>query len=210
MFSKQSSNNFRQKRREQLILSYWQSRLPIPAQTSHLQSQKNDTFAPPRLLSGQNRRQVSKIITKEIVNRKAKFEYHFLQTYEAGLVLTGTEVKALRQGLANLNDAYCLFERDHLVIKSLFIAEYDHGTIYNHDARRDRFLLLKKSEMKKLARRVDEKGLTIVPYRLYFSDRGFAKIEIALAQGKKAYDKRDTMKERDQKREMDRLKKIKL
>lgn len=150
------------------------------------------------------------IVTKEIVNRKAKFEYHFLQSFEAGLVLTGTEVKALRQGLANLNDAYCIFDRNYLIIKNLFIAEYDHGTIYNHDARRDRILLLRKPELKKLARRVDEKGLTIVPYRLYFSDRGFAKIEIALAQGKKAYDKRETMKERDNKRELDRLKKIKL
>lgn len=154
---------------------------------------------------------MAKYIAKEIVNRKAKFEYHFLQTYEAGLVLTGTEVKALRQGLANLNDAYCIFERDKvLVVKSMFIAEYDHGTIYNHDARRDRILLLKKTELKKLQRRVEEKGLTIVPYRLYFSERGFAKLEIALAQGKKAYDKRETMKERDNKREMDRLKKIKL
>ena len=153
---------------------------------------------------------MSKIITKEIVNRKAQFEYHFLQTFEAGLVLTGTEVKALRQGLANLNDAYCVFDHGHLIIKSMFIAEYDHGTIYNHDARRDRFLLMRKPELKKLLRRVEEKGLTIVPYRLYFSERGFAKIEIALAQGKKAYDKRDTMKERDQKRELDRLKKIKL
>lgn len=150
------------------------------------------------------------IVTKEIVNRKAKFEYHFLQSFEAGLVLTGTEVKALRQGLANLNDAYCIFDRNYLIIKNLFIAEYDHGTIYNHDARRDRILLLRKPELKKLARRVDEKGLTIVPYRLYFSDRGFAKIEIALAQGKKDYDKRETMKERDNKRELDRLKKIKL
>lgn len=154
---------------------------------------------------------MAKYIAKEIVNRKAKFEYNFLQTYEAGLVLTGTEVKALRQGLANLNDAYCIFEKENvLVVKSMFIAEYDHGTIYNHDARKDRLLLLKKSELKKLQRRVEEKGLTIVPYRLYFSERGFAKLEIALAQGKKAFDKRETLKERDNKREMDRLKKIKL
>jgi SsrA-binding protein len=154
---------------------------------------------------------MAKYTPKEIVNRKAKFEYHFLQTFEAGVVLTGTEVKALRQGLANLNDAYCIFEKNGvLAVKSLFIAEYDHGTIYNHDARRDRTLLLKKPELKKLLRRVEEKGLTIVPYRLYFSERGFAKLEIVLAQGKKAFDKRETMKERDNKREMDRLKKIKL
>lgn len=152
-----------------------------------------------------------KLVTKEIINRKAKFEYHFIQTYEAGLVLTGTEVKALRQGMANLNDAYCLFDNaGNLTVKSMFISEYDHGTIYNHDARRDRRLLLRKPELKKLLRRVMEKGFTIVPYRLYFSERGFAKLEIALAQGKKAYDKRDSIKERDNKRDLDRLKKIKL
>lgn len=152
----------------------------------------------------------AKIVTKEIVNRKAKFEYSFIQMFEAGLVLTGTEVKALRQGLANLNDAYCLFDNGNLTVKSLFIAEYDHGTIYNHDARRDRRLLLHKSELHKLERRVTEKGLTIVPYRLYFTERGFAKLEVALAQGKKAFDKRESIKERDSKRDMDRLKKIKL
>lgn len=149
-----------------------------------------------------------KIVTKEIVNRKAKFEYHFIQMYEAGLVLTGTEVKALRLGLANLNDAYCLIDRGNLVVKSLYISEYDHGTIYNHDARRDRRLLLHKAELKKLERRVTEKGMTIVPYRLFFNDRGFAKLEVALAQGKKAFDKRETIKERDNQRELDRLKKI--
>lgn len=154
---------------------------------------------------------MAKFSTKEIVNRKAKFEYHFLQVFEAGIVLTGTEVKALREGLANLTDAYCLFdEGNNLVVKNMHISEYDHGSIYNHDARRDRRLLLKKSEIKKLLRKVEEKGLTIIPYRLFFSERGFAKIEIALAQGKKAYDKRDSLKEKDQKRELDRLKKIKL
>jgi SsrA-binding protein len=151
-----------------------------------------------------------KIVTKEIVNRKAKFEYHFLQVFEAGIVLTGTEVKALRLGMANLNDAYCLFDHGNLIVKSMFISEYDHGTIYNHDARRDRRLLLRKPELRKLERRVTEKGLTIVPYRIYFSDRGFAKLEVALAQGKKAFDKRDSIKERDNKRELDRLKKVKL
>jgi SsrA-binding protein len=151
-----------------------------------------------------------KLVTKEIVNRKAKFEYSFLQMYEAGLVLTGTEVKALRLGMANLNDAYCLFDQGNLTVKNMFISEYDHGTIYNHDSRRDRRLLLRKPELKKLERRVTEKGFTIVPYRLYFSDRGFAKLEVALAQGKKAFDKRETIKERDSKRDLDRLKKIKL
>ncbi len=151
-----------------------------------------------------------KIVTREIVNRKASFEYAFIQMFEAGLVLTGTEVKALRLGLANLNDAYCIFDHGNLIVKNMFIAEYDHGTIYNHDARRDRRLLLRKPELKKLERRVTEKGLTIVPYKLYFSARGFAKLEIALAQGKKAFDKRETIKERDSKRDLERLKKIKL
>jgi len=154
---------------------------------------------------------MAKFSTKEIVNRKAKFEYHFIQVFEAGIVLTGTEVKALREGLGNLTDAYCLFDDgNNLVVKNMHISEYDHGSIYNHDARRDRRLLLKKSEIKKLLRKVEEKGLTIIPYRLFFSERGFAKLEIALAQGKKAYDKRDSLKEKDQKRELERLKKIKL
>jgi SsrA-binding protein len=130
--------------------------------------------------------------------------------FEAGLVLTGTEVKALRMGLANLNDAYCIFDHGNLIVKNMFIAEYDHGTVYNHDARRDRRLLLRKPELKKLERRVTEKGLSIIPYKLYFSQRGFAKLEIALAQGKKAFDKRETIKERDSKRDLERLKKIKL
>jgi SsrA-binding protein len=154
---------------------------------------------------------MAKFSTKEIINRKAKFEYHFIQVFEAGIVLTGTEVKALREGLANLTDAYCLFDDgNNLVVKNMHISEYDHGSIYNHDARRDRRLLLKKSELKKLLRKVEEKGFTIIPYRLFFSERGFAKLEVALAQGKKAYDKRDSLKEKDQKRELDRLKKIKL
>lgn len=151
-----------------------------------------------------------KLVTKEIVNRKAKFEYSFLQVYEAGVELTGTEVKALRQNLANLNDAYCIFDHGNLTIINMFIAEYDHGTIYNHDARRDRRLLLHKAELKKLERKVTEKGLTIVPFKLYFTDRGFAKLEIALAQGKKEFDKRESIKEKDSKRDLDRLKKIKL
>lgn len=151
-----------------------------------------------------------KQMTKEIINRKAKFEYHFIQSFEAGIVLKGTEVKSIRAGNAHLNDAYCLFDHDRLVVKNLFISEYEHGTIYNHDTRQDRYLLLNKSELKKLHRRVTEKGMAIVPYRLYFSDRGIVKLEIALAQGKKAYDKRETIKERDNKRDLDRLKKIKI
>ena len=141
---------------------------------------------------------------KEIVNRKAKFSYSFIQELEAGIMLTGTEVKSLRKGEANLNDAYCNFKGDELYVHSLFIAEYDHGNIYNHETRRVRKLLLKKTELRKLQRRVKEKGFTIVPYKMYFNERGKAKILIALAQGKKSYDKRDSIKQKDMKRDMDR------
>ena len=145
---------------------------------------------------------------KEIVNRKAKFEYHFLQEYEAGILLTGTEVKSLRAGEANLNDAYCIFSNGELIIKSMYIAEYKFGNQNNHLPRRDRKLLLKKGELRKLERRVSEKGFSIVPYKVYFSERGFAKLQIALAQGKKSYDKRQSIKEKDHKRELDRMKKL--
>ncbi len=144
---------------------------------------------------------------REIINRKAKFEYHFVQQYDAGIMLTGTEVKSLRLGNANLSDAYCLFKNGELFIKNMYIAEYEHGTVYNHESRRERKLLLKKSELKKLERKVKEKSMTIVPYKLYFSDRGFAKVTIVLARGKSAYDKRDTIRERDAQRDLDRIKK---
>lgn len=146
----------------------------------------------------------------EIVNRRAEFEYHFLDTYEAGIALTGTEIKSLRGGNANINDAFCFFENGELYIKSMYIKEYAFATYFNHEARRTRKLLLRKLELRKLERRVKERGLTIVPYRLYFSERGFAKLEIALAQGKKSYDKRESIKDKDQKRDLDRMKKIKL
>lgn len=148
------------------------------------------------------------VSNKEIINRRAKFEYHFVQEFEAGIVLTGTEVKAIRMGNANLTDAYCAFQGDHLWVKNLYIAEYDNGTIYNHETRRDRILLLKKAELKKIRRRMDEKGMTLIPYKMYFSERDFVKVQIVLAQGKKMYDKREDMKERDMKRELDRVKKI--
>lgn len=132
-----------------------------------------------------------------------------MDVFEAGLVLLGTEVKSIKSGNANLNDAYCLFDKaGNLTIKSMYVAEYEYGNVHNHETRRDRRLLLKKSELHKLLRRVTEKGLTIVPYRLYLSDRGFIKIELWLAQGKKSYDKRDSIKQKDMKREMDRVRKM--
>jgi len=146
----------------------------------------------------------------EIKNKKAAFEFHFLAEYEAGIVLTGTEVKSVRIGEANLKDAFCFIRKGELFIKNLYIAEYKYGTYNNHETRRERKLLLKKSELKKLARKSTEKGFSIVPYRLYFSERGLVKLEIHLAQGKKTYDKRDSIKERENKRDLDRLKKMKL
>ena len=146
----------------------------------------------------------------DIFNRKAKFEYQFIDTYEAGIVLTGTEIKSIRKGQANLRDAYCIFIDGELFIRSLFIAEYEQGNQFNHDTRRIRKLLLKRQELRKMEKKVKEKGFTIVPYRLYINERGFAKLEIALAQGKKVHDKRDAIQARDQKREMDRLKKIRI
>lgn len=124
------------------------------------------------------------------------------------MMLKGTEVKSLRNGEANLNDSFCYFVNDELYIKSLYIAEYSYGNVNNHETRRDRKLLLRKSELKKIQRKINEKGFTLVPYRIFFSERGFAKVEIFLAQGKKAYDKRDTIKQRENKRDLDRIKKI--
>ena len=143
-----------------------------------------------------------------IVNKKAKFEYHFIQTIEAGISLVGTEVKSVKAGNVSLADAYCLFKKGELFVKSLYIAEYEMGNINNHEPRRDRKLLLKKPELRKLERRVSEKGFSVIPYRMYLSDRGLIKIEIVLAQGKKAYDKRHTIKDRESKRDLDRIKKL--
>ena len=148
--------------------------------------------------------------TKEIINRKAKYEYHFLSKYEAGIMLQGSEIKSVRSGHVNLSDAYCFFKNGELYIKNMYIKEYENATHQSHETRQDRKLLLHKRELKKLERRVKEKGFSIVPYRVYFSERNFVKLEIALAQGKKAYDKRETIKAKDSKRDLDRMKKIRL
>ncbi len=150
----------------------------------------------------------SKEYNIEIKNKRASFEYRFIELFEAGILLQGTEIKSIRQGKANLSDAYCYFKKGELYVRSMFIAEYDHGNYANHDARRPRKLLLKRQELKKLEKRAKERGLTIVPTRLYVNERGLAKLEIALAQGKKVYDKRESIKRKDLKREMDRLKRI--
>ncbi len=139
-----------------------------------------------------------------IKNKKAYFEYHILEKYTAGLKLLGTEIKSIREGKANINDAFCAFLDGNLYVRNMHIAEYSHGSFYNHEAKRERVLLLNKKELKKLKTKIEEKGFTIVPLSLFISDRGFAKLEIGLAQGKKVFDKRETMKERDSKIEMDR------
>lgn len=148
--------------------------------------------------------------TVEIVNRRAEYEYQFLETYEAGIVLQGTEIKSIRRGSADLRDAYCVFKNGELHIRSMYIAEYDFGNQFNHDTRRVRKLLLRSGELRKLEKRVKERGFTIVPHRLYLNDRGFAKLEIALAQGKKVHDKRQLIKARDDKRDLERMKKIRI
>lgn len=139
-----------------------------------------------------------------IRNRSARFEYHIDDKYVAGLVLTGTEVKSLREGRASFNDSYCYFHKGELWIKSLHIAEYSHGTYHNHEPLRERKLLLNKKELKKLESKLKEKGYTIVPLNIFFNEKGLAKIEIGLGKGKKMHDKRETIKARDSEREIKR------
>lgn len=140
-----------------------------------------------------------------IKNKKAYFEYYIQDKFIAGVQLTGTEIKSIRQGKASLKEAYCSFIDNELFIKNMHIAEYKHGTYNNHDPKRDRKLLLTKRELGKLAKKVNEKGFTIVPTLLFINERGLAKIEIALAQGKQIHDKRETLKKKDASREIDRM-----
>ena len=141
-----------------------------------------------------------------IRNRQASYEYELLDKYVAGIVLTGTEIKSIREGKINLQDGYGYFNNGELYVKGVNISPYAQGTHYNHEATRERKLLLKRAELKKLEARSEEKGLTLVPTRLFINDRGFAKMEIALGRGKKMHDKRDSIKERDAKRELSKLK----
>ena len=141
-----------------------------------------------------------------IKNRQASYEYELLDKYVAGIVLTGTEIKSIREGKINLQDGYGYFNNGELFVKGVNITPYAQGTHYNHEATRERKLLLKRSELKKLETRIEEKGLTLVPTRLFINDRGFAKMEIALGRGKKMHDKRDSIKERDAKRELNKMK----
>ncbi len=140
-----------------------------------------------------------------IKNKRAAFDYELLDTYTAGIVLTGTEIKSIRLGKASLVDTYCLFEKGELWVRNMHIAEYFYGTYNNHAARRDRKLLLNRNELRKLTRATKETGFTIVPTRLFINDKGLAKLVIAVAKGKKQYDKRQSLKEKEDKRSMDRM-----
>ena len=144
-----------------------------------------------------------------IKNRKASFEYQFIDKYVAGIMLLGTEIKSIRNNQANISDAYCVFMEEELFVKNLHIAEYSHGGKSNHEPKRARKLLLNRQELNKMIGKVKEKGMSIIPIRLFINEKGKAKLEIALAKGKKIYDKRESIKEKDQKRDMDRIKNIK-
>lgn len=139
-----------------------------------------------------------------IENRRAKFDYQFLETFTGGLVLKGTEIKSIREGKAGLNDSYCYFKNDELYIKNMHITEYSEASFYNHEPLRERKLLLNRIELNKLLKKVKDMGLTIIPVRLYLTDKGFAKLEIALSRGKKEFDKRADIKKRDTEREVGR------
>ena len=140
-----------------------------------------------------------------IKNRRASFDYIFTETYTAGIVLTGTEIKSIRLSKVSLVDTYCTFINNELWVKNMHIAEYFYGSYNNHVARRDRKLLLDRKELRKLRQAVKNPGFTIVPVRLFINEKGLAKLVIALARGKHEYDKRESIKERDDKREMDRI-----
>lgn len=140
----------------------------------------------------------------EILNKKASFEYHFMDKYEAGIVLQGTEIKSIRLGNVNMGDAFCIFHNNEFFIKNLHIGKYEKGTIYNHDPIRDRKLLLKKNELRKIEKSLKEQGITVIPVKLFVNDKGLAKLEIAVAKGKKSHDKREDIKERETNREIRR------
>jgi SsrA-binding protein len=147
------------------------------------------------------KRDTSNIVIR---NRRASFEYEFIEKYIAGIQLRGTEIKALRQGKASLNDSYCQFYKGELYVKGLSISEYSWGNINNHDPLRERKLLLTARELRKLERKVRESGLTIIVLKIFVNERGLAKLEIALAKGKKSYDKREDLKQKDARREIER------
>jgi SsrA-binding protein len=141
----------------------------------------------------------------EIRNKRAGFEYNLLESYVAGIMLKGTEIKSIREGAGSISEAFCFMKNGELFVKNMNIPEYSHGNLMNHDILRLRKLLLNKRELKKIDTKTREKGVAVVPIRLFLSDRGFAKLEIALARGKKSFDKRESIKQKDDKRELDRV-----
>lgn len=146
-----------------------------------------------------------KLSDVNIRNKRVSFDYEIMDTYRAGIVLTGTEIKSIRLGKASLVDCYCFFANGELWVKNMYIAEYFYGTYNNHAARRDRKLLLQKKELVKLGKLVKESGLTLIPSKLYLNEKGLAKLTVALCKGKKSYDKRQSLREKDDKRQMDRM-----
>ncbi len=135
-----------------------------------------------------------------IKNRKAEYEYHLLSTFTAGIVLTGTEIKSIRAGKVNLTDSYCSFINGELWAHNIHISEYANGSYNNHEPKRDRKLLLNKKELKKIQSKLNDRGMTIIPTQMWINENGYAKLDIALARGKKMFDKRDSIKEKDQRR----------
>jgi SsrA-binding protein len=144
-------------------------------------------------------------MAKEMNNRQAYFHYHIDDKYIAGIMLLGTEVKSIREGKVSFNDAYCLFDKGELWLRGLYIAEYKLGTVNNHVAVHDRKLLLTQKELKRLQAKMKERGLTLIPLRVFFNEKNLVKVEIGLARGKKVHDKRESIKERDVEREMKRM-----
>lgn len=145
--------------------------------------------------------------TVNILNKRARFDYEIIETYTAGIVLTGTEIKSIRLGKAQITDSFCEFNNGELFAINTSIEEYAFGNSFNHRAKSERKLLLNKRELKNLQRAYEQKGLTIVPLRLFTNEKGIAKLDIALCRGKKTYDKRESLKEQDTKRDLDRIKK---
>jgi SsrA-binding protein len=142
--------------------------------------------------------------TVQIKNKRATFDYEVVETFEAGIVLTGTEIKSIRMSKASLVDTFCLVEHGEVWVKNMYVGEYFYGTYNNHSSRRDRKLLLNKKEIRKIDTAIRNSGFTVVPLRLFINNKGLAKLVIAIAKGKKEYDKRESIKERDDKREIDR------
>ncbi len=142
-----------------------------------------------------------------IKNRKARFEYEILDTYVAGIVLAGSEIKAIREGKASIAESFCEFQNNELFVINMTVQEYSHATNFNHNPQSERKLLLNRNELKKLEKEVKNTGLTIIPLKLFTNDRGLAKLHIALCKGKKQYDKREAIKKRETKRDLSRIKK---